>query len=103
MKQIIYLLVSLTLFASCSKDNNTVETPTVRATISYAGDPAADGLGWILKITEDSLEVPANLPNEFKRQDLAVDVAYSKTDKTFPCRCAAPRYMVQIISISKAK
>ncbi len=102
MKKIFYLIVSVILFTACSKENKEVAVPTVRATVDYAGDPAADGFGWVLRITSDSSEIPKNLPDNFKQQDLVVNVAYKKTDQKFPCRCVVPRYMVEIISISKA-
>ncbi len=105
MKKITCFIVSAILLVSCSKEEdniNTVENPTIRATIDYAGDPAADGFGWILRITADSSEIPRNLPDNFKKQDMVVNVAYRKTDQRFPCRCAAPKYMVDIISISDA-
>jgi hypothetical protein len=103
MKKITSLIVCVLLFVACSKEeNNNAKPPTILATIDYAGDPAADGFGWILRITTDSSEIPRNLPENFKKQDLVVNVAYRKTDHRFPCRCAAPKYMVDIISISDA-
>ena len=102
MKKMIYLFVSVMLLSACSKENNETPIPTIRATINYAGDPAADGFGWTLQIASDSSEIPNNLPEAFKQEDLVVDVAYRKTDQRFPCRCVTPRYMVEIISISRA-
>ena len=100
MKSILILL-TVVAFAGCSKESKTVEAPGIRAMVTYAGNPAADGFGWVLQVTQDSTVIPSNLPEDYKRQDLVVNVAYKQSEKTFPCRCASPKYMVDIISISR--
>ena len=69
--------------------------------VKYMGDPAADGLGWVLRMNDNSIESPTNIAGEFQRDELLVSVAFKRSSKTFPCRCDEPKYMVDIISIER--
>jgi hypothetical protein len=73
----------------------------VIATVTYLGDPAADGLGWALMI-EKEVEIPINLPDSYKKEGLNVRVSFRRTEQRVPCRCAEPKYYVEITSISPA-
>ena len=93
---------TLLILASCSKEHTSPEeliTPT-KATIDYMGDPALDGYGWVIRVDND-FEIPDNLSNEFKVDEMEINVVYKKTDKLYPCRCTNPKYMVNIVTISK--
>ncbi len=71
------------------------------ALVSWHGDPAADGMGWVLELDNDKFEVPENLPDSFKVADIKVKVCYKATDKKVECRCATPRFFVNISSITR--
>jgi len=102
MKKIILLtcIVAITV-VSCKKDKASSSCTT--AVIQYAGDPAVDGLGWIM-ITDSvgsfKYESPDNLSDMFKVNGLVVDVCYFMTEKDFICFCPPPlKKMVHITSI----
>lgn len=103
MKKIIGLLLIPALFFGACKKEKSEDTCTV-ATVQYAGDPAADGLGWVL--VTDSVNwkylPPEEIPADFKVNGLQVDVCYVTTDKDFVCFCPSPRQkIVRITSISR--
>ncbi len=100
MKTIITLAFTVLLFAGCTKQNDTELNAAVGATVEFMGSPQQDGLGWVLMI-DGKVEIPTNLPEEFKVQSLAVLVVYKRADRTFPCRCITPPVMIDIISISR--
>jgi len=89
------------MFASCKKEHNNNNT-CITAKVQYGGNPAADGLGWIL-VTDTSThayEAPENLPEAFKVDGKWVDVCFSRTDKDFTCFCVPPfKKMIHIESI----
>jgi hypothetical protein len=103
-KIIITLLVITTLFAACKKESSTNPPDCRTATIENRGDPAADGLGWVL-ITDPvtrTFESADNLADTYKVNGLQVNVCYVKTDKDLICYCAQPfKKKVHITSISK--
>lgn len=119
MKKLLLIATTCIVFASCAKDVATPQTeeqlrpaPTeagqskdisTTATIKYLGDIATDGKGWVLMTGENSYEIPTNLSEEFKQEDLPVNVTYRITDQVFPCRCADKKMMVEIITIDQAK
>ena len=104
MKKIIGILAIATiLFAACKKESAPNDI-CITGKITYGGDPAADGLGWIL-VTDSvnwKYEAPEDIPAAFKTDGLLVDVCYVVTDKDFICFCAPPvKKMIKITSISK--
>ena len=103
MKALSIVLSCIFILTGCTKENliEEQEVPAKQATIDYMGDPAADGLGWVLRFADKSYEIPTNLGESFQRDELDVKVAYKKSSKTFPCRCTEPKYMVDIISIER--
>jgi hypothetical protein len=103
MKKIIPVLIIIVIFfIACKKStvDNNGETCTV-ATVKYAGDPAADGLGWILVTDTVNYKYlpPEEIPAAYKVNGLLVDVCYVKTDKDFVCFCPPPQQ--KIVSITK--
>jgi hypothetical protein len=119
MKKMILIATAFMAFASCTKEsvspaeeNNTMimanapntdpKQTTTSAVIEWGGDPAVDGLGWVIHTSDGAVEVPDNLSEEFKQDRIAVTVSYQRTDKQVPCRCAQPKYYVHITSIERA-
>jgi hypothetical protein len=103
MKTLSIILALSLVFTGCTKENllEQQETPSKQATIDYMGNPAADGMGWVLRFADQSYEIPTNLTEEFQDDELNVKVAYKKSSRTFPCRCVEPKQMVDIISIER--
>ena len=103
MKKLLFIPLCIFIFTGCTKENVLAEAePEAKtATIDYMGNPAADGLGWVLRFSDQSYEIPSNLGKEFESDELDVKVSYKKSDRTFPCRCTEPKYMVDIISIGR--
>jgi hypothetical protein len=103
MKKIIAIvLVTAGLFTSCKKNKDNNNGTCTTAKVEYGGDPAADGLGWILvtDTTTHAFEAPENLAAEFKVPGKLVDVCYYKTANDFSCFCVPPlQKMVYITSI----
>lgn len=97
MRKLSIIAFFILVLSGCSKD----EEPGREAHIDYRGSPAVDGLGWVLLFSDQTFEIPSNLSDEFKVDDLKVKVVYEKTSKQFPCICSQPKYMVDIISIVK--
>jgi hypothetical protein len=102
-KIIITLFIITTLFTACKKgSSNTVDCQT--ATVEFWGDPAADGLGWVLVIdpVTRAFESPNNLAAPYKVIGLQVNVCYVQTDEDLICFCAQPfKKKVHITAISK--
>lgn len=102
MKKLSIITFLVCILAGCTKENIGDQViPAKQASIDYMGNPAADGLGWVLRFSDNSYEIPVNLSDDFKNDELPVKVAYKKSDKTFPCRCAEPKTMVDVISIER--
>lgn len=99
----LYVCLLIYLFTGCTKENHVAaqQVPAKQATIQYMGNPAADGFGWVLAFSDETFEIPANLPEAFKNIGLKVKVVYKKSSAIFPCRCTEPKYMVDIIAIER--
>jgi hypothetical protein len=105
MKRILAVMaIAICFFVACKKsgadENNEICTV---AKVYYGGDPAADGLGWIL--VTDSVNwkylPPEEIPAPYKVNGLLVDVCYVKTDKDFSCFCTPPyQKVVRVTKIS---
>jgi hypothetical protein len=103
MKALSIIILCSFIFTACTKESllEEQEAPAKQATIDYMGNPAADGLGWVLRFPDKSYEIPTNLGENFQIDELDVKVVYKKSSRTFPCRCTEPKYMVDIISIER--
>ena len=104
------LIMALFLCAfSCKKSDckqpeqpEAKEAGTFNAVVAWYGEPAADGLGWVLRIDSQKIEKPSNLAKEFQINGLKVNVTYEPTTEKFPCFCVQGFIsMVRITSISK--
>jgi hypothetical protein len=103
MKKILLLTCFVAIAVLSCKKNKAESVICTAAAIQYAGDPAVDGLGWIM-ITDSvysfKYESPDNLSDPYKINGLPVDVCYVITDKDFVCFCAPPlKKKVHITSI----
>lgn len=96
MNNFLFAILLATTINTCGKSND-----CKNATIGWHGDPAADGMGWVLELSNDKFEVPENLPDSFKVADARVKVCFTSTDKKVACRCATPRFLVNISSITR--
>ena len=104
MKKIVtILLVTIVLLTGCKKESSQ-PADCGSATIQYWGDPAADGLGWVMVIdaVTNAFESPDNLAASYKITGMQVNVCYVKTDQDLICYCTQPfKKKVHITAISK--
>lgn len=106
----LLILVLLVFAASCNKSiSKEPEEPGPKiagpfnAIVVWYGEPAADGLGWVLKLDSQKIEKPSNLPKEFEINGLKVNVTYEPSSEKFACFCVQGFInMVRITSISKS-
>lgn len=96
MNHLLFAILLATTISTCNTNNN-----CKNAVVSWRGDPAVDGMGWVLELTNDKFEVPENLPDSFKVADTKVKVCFTPTHKKVECRCATPRFLVNISSITR--
>ncbi len=70
----IVLLLLIYTLTGCKKEN---QLKNVNATIIDAGDVAADGCGWLIKIDDtNTVYFPVNLADTYKKDKLLVTVNY---------------------------
>jgi len=90
IKTLILFVISVALLivvgSSCKKENGSksVVRITASALIIYTGPIAADGCGWLVKIDSNAYYAE-NLPLEYQKNNLAVDVSYEKISSGFQC------------------
>jgi hypothetical protein len=85
---IIFILASSLTMLSCKKHNPVpiTEELTADATVINSGDPAADGCGWLIKISgTDSTYSPKNLPVLDEIANLKVHITYKRLSTKFQC------------------
>jgi hypothetical protein len=60
--------------------------------ITYAGDPRADGLGWVIRVGENTPPyiVGDSLPAAYRIEGTKVQACIYKTGAKVPCHCIAP-------------
>ncbi|MDX2360143.1 MAG: hypothetical protein QNK23_05020 [Crocinitomicaceae bacterium] len=91
MKQVLAIsFLSLLLFSSCKKDP-TIQ-PVESATIRYYGDPAVDGCAWVV-VFENYTFKAINLPENFKVDNLEVQVEYIVLDSWAGCGLEAATFL----------
>lgn len=105
MKKILMLVcIAAFVAASCKKDNTETMSNSICTTaqVHYAGDPLADGAGWVL-VTDTitgKFEGPDNLDASFQTEGLLVDICYVVTDVDLVCFCTPPsRKKIHLTSI----
>ena len=104
----LLFIALIVLVASCKK-SDCKEEPEVKvpgpsnAIVMWFGEPAVDGLGWVLKLDSQKIEKPSNLTKEFQVDGLKVMVTYEPSTEKFPCFCVQGFInMVRITSITKS-
>ncbi|WP_207497168.1 hypothetical protein [Aridibaculum aurantiacum] len=119
MKNIILIAAAwIMALSSCTKEatapaleetnSNTISMSNgesaeeIKATIEWTASPEVDGLGWVLSLPKDQVEVPLNLSEDYKKHGMEVIVSFKRTNQRVPCRCAEPKYYVEITSIRVA-
>jgi hypothetical protein len=100
MKYFIILLLTAFTLTACNKE---ADAECMDGTIENAGDPAADGLGWVLRT---NAEVPryyvlSNLPASYQENGLAVNACLVNTGQKMNCMCAVPPDKYKVVSIQK--
>jgi hypothetical protein len=100
MKYGLILMLAILSFASCSKER---DSECLDGVIEYMGDPAADGLGWVLRTNAESPRyyVLGNLPAPYQQDDLEVNACLYNTGQKMTCMCAAPPDKYAVVSIHK--
>lgn len=101
MNRLLILLFLSFGFFACTKQK---EAFCVNATVEWMGNPAADGLGWVLKKDTDSVPqfqiyIPVNLSDAYKKQGMNVEACLYQTNEKATCFCASPPNMYFITSI----
>ena len=109
MKQALFLAVTWMTFSGFALKEKSIkssEIGTQQATVVYAGDPAADGLGWVLAVSTDygsKYVSPQNLPEDYMQDGMRVNVEYKSTGQYYPCRCRTKVPYVVITEITPNK
>lgn len=100
MKYFIILLLTAFTFTACDKDR---DAECIDGTIEYTGDPAADGLGWVLRTTAEAPRyyVLSNLPTTYQENGLPVNACLLNTGQKMNCMCANPPDKYKVVSIQK--
>ena len=100
MKYGLILLLTILSFTSCTKEH---DAECLDGTIEYMGDPAADGLGWVLRTDAESPRyyVLRNLPSDFRVDDLQVTACIYNTGEKMTCYCAEQPDKYAVESIRK--
>ena len=102
----LLLLLLIAFQPGCKKDNERVSEEI--AHIRYGGEPAADGIGYYIRLHNSSeLVIPINLPSAYRHTDVDDSVAVKLIDvgKRFNYGLTAPGSMglrgVYIVTIRK--
>lgn len=105
MKRFAFVMLVISLVATgCMKKSSEVrEQFCEEGYISWRGEPAADGLGWVYVRNLDRTQpfVLKGLPEAFKVDSLPVSICLEKTGDLFYCMCAAPMHYYQVNSIQR--
>ncbi len=96
MNSFLFTLLLATTMNTCNTNDD-----CKNAVVNWHGDPAADGMGWVLELGNDKFEVPENLPDSFKVAETKIKVCFKSTKNKIECRCATPRFLVNISSINR--
>ncbi len=86
-KPVQLLLLLGLLFTSCSES---ISESDLRARVVFTGSEAADGCGWLLKISEELTYKPEQLEDEFKVDGTEVRISFRILDSSFSCGFPSP-------------
>lgn len=76
------LLISTLFTYSCKKDN---KSDLVKVTVIDRGSLVLEGCGWWLKLEDGTEYYPNNLSNEFKVDNLQLNVKISRIKQQYGC------------------
>ena len=99
MKHLLSLSVLIAiLFSACNKEQNCTD-----GLIRWGGEPAVDGLGWYFTspVFGDKAVKLKNIPEQYLKDSLQVNVCLRKTNEKYQCFCATPLDVYEIKSIQK--
>ena len=97
MKKVSVILLLL-IFFSCKKQKDI----SANGVVLDSGDPAADGCSWIIRINGTNEEYhPDILTDQFKQNNLPVQVNYTLTPNYFTCGWGARLRIIHILSIQR--
>ena len=85
MKTILKFTAVLLIVAggfACSEKEN--ETKWIEAIAVDLGNPAVDGCGWAIKIS-NTVYIPDSLDEPYKQDGLKVMIIYENTSQTYQC------------------
>lgn len=80
----LLLLILIALQPGCKKTNDTLAE--TNAHVRYGGDPAADGIGYYIRVDNtQEYVIPINLPSGYQKTDVnaAVAVKFVDTGKKY--------------------
>ena len=101
MKNIKILVIILLFFialTACDKDDHNEKFEI--GIIKDLGDPSVDGCGWIIEISSKSYK-PQNLAEEFKIDNLKVELKCNKLESKATCGFSEPIDEIYIEDIKK--
>lgn len=83
MKQSFIFILMIFAFSACKKDT---QIKNENATITFTGDVASDGCGYLIKINSTGTSYHAdNLSETYQKDSLPVTISYHLLDKKFSC------------------
>lgn len=90
------------LICACGKADYPFESLHSNGTIKDAGPVVTDGCGWLIVLKDSVYYHPDNLPDNFKQDDLHVEVNYTNVVDTFHCGIANSKIpVINIVSIKQ--
>ena len=104
MRSILLASVLALLLLACKKEKAEEQDVCFDGVVRWMGEPAADGLGWVLYKDDTAYKqpyVPQNLPDDFKVANQKVSVCLSQTGEKFSCFCAVPLDVYHITTIQR--
>jgi hypothetical protein len=101
----IILLLFLIVSISCSKENSCEEcipsNTIINAQVRWTGPVAGDGCDWSIVTDANEHFHPDNLTDEFKQDQLQVQLTYTLTNDKFLCGWGVQMPVIHLLSIKK--
>jgi hypothetical protein len=101
MKALLILIagIMVTGLGACKKEAQMCKTP---ARVVYEGPPETDGCDWVI-ISGRSFFHPQNLSEEFKQNNLKVNMEWTVTGDTFRCSWTGKLPIINITCMERAE
>lgn len=90
-------------FVGCSKEEQS-EQFCFNGVVKWTGDPAADGLGWVIYPGDSATDrpyIPVDLSSDYKADNLKIAACLEETSEKFYCQCAQPLTKYRVVSIGR--